>query len=176
MTRPLLARVALEPLTEQHLDTVLAIEERVQTHPWTRGIFSDELAAPHRCYLVATAGTDATHRVIGFGGGLAVLDEAHVTTLAVDPAEQRHGVGTRLLIGLLDWMRAATGAAAATLEVRAGNHGAQRLYSQLGFAPVGLRPGYYPDGGEAAVIMWTDDLRGDAFTRRLETARARLGD
>lgn len=174
MTRPLLARVALEPLAEHHLGAVLAIEERVQSHPWTRGIFTDELRAPERCYLVATGPSPGRPRVIGFGGAMAVLDEAHVTTLAVDPAEQRHGVGTRLLIGLLDWMRTATAAAAATLEVRAGNHGAQRLYSQLGFAPVGLRPGYYPDGGEAAVIMWTDDLRGAAFTRRLEARRSRL--
>ena len=158
------------PLQLEHLDAVLAIEQRVQPVPWTRVLFADELALPQRCWRAAL---DDDGTVRGYAGAQVVADEGHVTNIAVDPDAQRRGTGARLLLALLEWLRT-TEARAATLEVRAGNRVAQRLYSRFGFAPVGLRPGYYAPDGEAAVIMWTDDLAGPAFVRRLEARRAEL--
>ena len=94
---------------------------------------------------------------------MTVEDEAHITTLVVAPAARRQGVAPVVLTALLE-RAVARGADAATLEVRSGNSAARRLYRRFGFAPVGVRRGYYPDGpdgtSEDAVIMWLHDLRG----------------
>jgi len=90
--------------------------------------------------------------VVGFAGVALYPDEAHVMTIAVDPAVQGRGIGARLVAGMLDEV-ARAGLAAATLEVRAGNVAARRLYRRAGFEDAGVRSAYYPDG-EDAVIMW----------------------
>lgn len=168
----------VRPLLTTDLDQVVAIEARIQPRPWTRAVFAAELAQPDtRCYLAAVprGSEGGGGRVRGFGGIMVATDEAHVTTLGVDPDAQRRKVGSRLLLALL---RAAVtrGAMAATLEVRHGNAGAIRLYQRFGFAPVGLRPGYYNDTHEDAMIMWAHDVQGAAFAARLDALSAELGD
>lgn len=153
------ARTRVRPMTPADVADVLAIEVRVQPRPWTEGLLRAELAQPSRCYLVAE---DDGGAVVGFGGVLVAVDEAHVTNLATAPHARRRGVARSLLRGLLD-AAAARGATAATLEVRAGNDAAQALYRRAGFGPVGVRPAYYPPHGEGApaedaVIMWLHDL------------------
>ena len=86
-----------------------------------------------------------------------MVDEAHITTIAVRPTERGRGVGTALMLALLDAARDG-GAAIATLDVRVSNIGAQRLYERLGFLPVGRRVRYYDDNGEDALIMTTPPL------------------
>lgn len=179
--------VVLRPMREQDLEEVLAIEERVYPRPWSAALFASELGAGRahapRRYLVARsaisdamseapAESAAEGRLLGYAGVLVLVDEAHVTTVAVDPAEHRRKVATRLLVAVLEAGRE-LGAAAATLEVRAANRGAQRLYAQLGFAPVGVRPGYYDDTGEDALIMWLHELGSAAVARRLRAQAAR---
>jgi ribosomal-protein-alanine N-acetyltransferase len=102
-----------------------------------------------------------------------VLPDAHVTTLAVDPAWHRRAIGTRLLVALA---RAAvtTGATALTLEVRASNQAAQELYRRFGFAPAGVRKAYYADTGEDALIMWAHDTDSPAFSVRLDEIAAAI--
>ena len=94
--------------------------------------------------------------VVGAALGLLQHDEGHVLDLAVASELRRHGVGTRLLRALLAALLA-QGARAATLEVRAGNLGAQALYRAEGFAVEGRRPGYYPDGDDAILMWWRPD-------------------
>jgi ribosomal-protein-alanine N-acetyltransferase len=111
--------------------------------------------------------------VVGYIGMLRSLEDGHVTTIAVDPAWHRRGIGTRLLA-------AAARAAMArdcqnlTLEVRVSNAGAQELYRRFGFAPAGIRKAYYPDNGEDALIMWANDIDSAGYARRLTEIDATL--
>jgi ribosomal-protein-alanine N-acetyltransferase len=113
-------------------------------------------------YLVVRAG----QRVVAYAGIWLMVDEAHVTTFAVLPAYRRRGIGGLLLAQLMA-LSAEVGAAVCTLEVRLGNGAARRLYQEFGFKPVGLRPRYYSDNGEDALIMTTDRLATPEMGRLL---------
>jgi ribosomal-protein-alanine N-acetyltransferase len=95
--------------------------------------------------------------VVAYAGIWLMVDEAHITTFAVLPAYRRRGIGGLLLAELMA-MSADLGAAVCTLEVRLSNAAARRLYAEFGFKPVGVRPRYYTDNGEDALIMTTDRL------------------
>lgn len=136
------------------LDQVLAIEEHSFPTPWTRQAFTSELCENERAlYLVAVERGE----VVGYVGMWLILDEAHITTLAVHPDRRRAGIGRRLLKEAVQWAKE-RGSRRMTLEVRVSNLGAQRLYQEEGFRRVGIRPGYYQDNDEDAVIMWKEDL------------------
>ena len=94
------------------------------------------------------------------------LTDGHVTTIAVDPAWHRHGIGTRLLLALAR-EAIARGATALTLEVRLSNQGAQELYRRFGFTAVGVRKGYYADTGEDALVMWAYEVERTGVRARL---------
>ena len=131
-------------------------------------LFVGELAKPEsRSYLVARSGAV----VVGHAGVLFIEDEGHVTTISVDPVWQRRQIATRLLLAQLRRSRD-HGATAMTLEVRVANRGAQALYRQFGFAPAGVRKGYYAESGEDALIMWAHDIGTDAMTNRLSSIEA----
>ena len=121
-----------------------------------------ERAPPNRLasYVVARADEE----VVGFAGLWVMVDEAHVTTFAVDPRWRRRGVGERLLLALLD-VALGRHAREATLEVRLSNLPARKLYEKHGFRPVGIRPRYYSDNGEDALIMTTEALASPADAR-----------
>ena len=102
-----------------------------------------------------------------------MLDEAHVTTFAVDPDFRRRSIGERLLLAMLD-VAIANGAREATLEVRLSNMAARKLYEKYGFRPVGLRPRYYSDDNEDALIMTTEPLGEPAMQARLGRLRTDL--
>lgn len=142
--------ITIRPLDPTDVQTVLAMEQANQPSPWTEGIFNDELSAANRTYLIAE---DAD--VVGFGGVMVVGDEAHVTNLLVDPERRGEGIGHRLMSELIQ-AAVAEGARHMTLEVRSDNEAARSLYASLGFAPVGIRPGYY--GDDDALIMWIHDI------------------
>jgi [ribosomal protein S18]-alanine N-acetyltransferase len=180
--RPVASRVSVTPMRRRHVRHVLAIERSVYPRPWSPSLFDSELSqGTTRRYFVALADTAPgrpaalrpARRVVGYAGALVQAGEAHVTTIAVDPAQHRRKVGSHLLVALLDAVRA-MGAEAATLEVRLANRGAQRLYALFGFAPSGVRPAYYRETGEDALIMWAHDLQSAAFGERLDSQRARL--
>jgi [ribosomal protein S18]-alanine N-acetyltransferase len=178
--RPAAVDTRVAPMRPRHLRGVMAIEEAVYPRPWSARLFTAELERrADRCYLVALApsGRWWRRRVVGYAGAMIVPGhsdrDAHITTLAVDPAEHRRKIASRLLLHLLRSV-IAQGAEAATLEVRAGNPGAQRLYSAFGFAPVGVRPRYYTETGEDAVIMWAHDIGSEEFAGRLAHEEARL--
>jgi ribosomal-protein-alanine N-acetyltransferase len=111
--------------------------------------------------------------VAGYGGMWLMVDEAHITTFAVHPAWRRQRIGERLLLAFLD-LAIERGAHEATLEVRLSNVPARRLYEKYGFRPVGLRPRYYSDDNEDALIMTTDALGAPAMRERIERLRGVL--
>jgi ribosomal-protein-alanine N-acetyltransferase len=138
--------------------------------PWPDDAYRSELEANRLAsYLVVRA----ANRVVAYGGIWIMVDEAHITTFAVDPPWRRRGVGETLLLSLLD-LALGRHAREATLEVRLSNVPARRLYEKFGFRPVGLRPHYYSDNGEDALIMTTAPLTGAAMRARLADLRAAL--
>ena len=150
-------------MRRRHLRGVMAIERQVYPRPWSPNLFLSEMSQPgNRAYLVAKLNRD----VVGYGGLVCYGDEAHVTTIAVDPKHHRGKIGTRLLYELVrSAMR--MGASAVSLEVRVSNWGAQRLYARFGFRPVGVRKNYYQETGEDALVMWADDIQSREYRDQL---------
>jgi [ribosomal protein S18]-alanine N-acetyltransferase len=151
-------------MRRRHLKGVMAIERRVYPRPWSPNLFLSEMSElRNRTYLVARIDKE----VVGYGGIMCYGDEAHVTTIAVDPEQHRRKIGTRLLYELmLEAFR--MGGRAVSLEVRVSNWGAQRLYSRFGFRPVGIRKNYYQETGEDAVVMWVDGIRSSEYRAQLD--------
>jgi ribosomal-protein-alanine N-acetyltransferase len=155
--------LAIQRMRRRHLKGVMAIERQVYPRPWSPNLFLAEMNETRdRLYLVAKLDRE----VVGYGGVMVNGDEAHITNVAVDPDHHRHKVGTRLLYELIDGATR-MGATAVSLEVRVTNWGAQRLYGQFGFRPVGIRKNYYQETNEDALIMWADDIRTPHFSDRL---------
>ncbi|HHV58014.1 MAG TPA: ribosomal protein S18-alanine N-acetyltransferase [Firmicutes bacterium] len=141
-------------MTVDDIPGVLEVEVESFTTPWKRDAFFFELLhnkVAH--YLVAKAGD----RVVGYGGMWILVDEAHVTNIAVHPDWRRRGVGETLLKRLLAEAKE-HGADRMTLEVRKSNWSARRLYEKLGFVVLGCRRNYYSETHEDALIMWKYDL------------------
>jgi ribosomal-protein-alanine N-acetyltransferase len=155
--------VVLSPMRRRHLRSVLRIEALVYPRPWSLSLFMSELALrTSRAYVVARL--DGV--VAGYAGMMLAGDDAHVTTIAVDPEWHRYKIGTRLLLHLV---REAIGRNAhhVTLEVRVSNQPAQALYRLFGFRPAGVRKNYYAETNEDALVMWADDVDQPEYTRRL---------
>jgi len=142
-----------EALREEHLPAVLEIEKQANSAPWSERSFRNELDHEHGIFLVALGGG----QVVGYGGVWLVVDEAHVTNVAVNPSLRRQGIGRRLMVELLKRAKE-RGMTCSTLEVRASNEAAIRLYEQLGYKITGHRRGYYPDNREDAAVMWLYEL------------------
>ncbi len=170
----MVARVPLTLIVEamglDDLPAVQAIEQASFTTPWPSHAYRAELET-NRLAQYVVARVDGS--VVAYAGLWLMVDEAHITTFAVDPRWRRQGIGERLLIALLDIARARH-AREATLEVRLSNLAARRLYEKYGFRPVGLRPHYYSDDNEDALIMTTDSLDGSRMAARIERLRAAL--
>ncbi|MDA8259775.1 MAG: ribosomal protein S18-alanine N-acetyltransferase [Betaproteobacteria bacterium] len=136
-------------MTADDLDAVAAAEQRAYAFPWTRGNFSDSLAAGHGAWLALEHG-----QMIGYAVMMQVLDEVHLLNITVLPELQRKGRGSELLQHLfaLARMRSAT---RMLLEVRPGNVSGQALYQRHGFLEIGRRRDYYPahQGREDAIVM-----------------------
>ena len=162
--------VVITPMRRRHVRSVLRIEEQVYPRPWTSSLFLSELALrTTRAYFVARIGRD----VVGYAGVMISFEDSHVTTIAVDPAWQRHGVATRLLVALVR-ESLVRGAQHMTLEVRMSNKGAQDLYRRFGFAPVGVRKNYYPETNEDALVMWAHDVDSPEYARLLAGLEGRV--
>ncbi|HEY8392213.1 MAG TPA: ribosomal protein S18-alanine N-acetyltransferase [Capillibacterium sp.] len=140
----------VEPMTIDDLPEVLAIEEESFPIPWSRSSFLYELLENERAYYCVAK---AEGKVLGFVGMWIIFDEGHITNLAVASTHRRHGVGRALLQHLVTEAKI-RGLRYLTLEVRASNYAAQRLYEEFGFVKTGVRPRYYQDNQEDAYIMW----------------------
>ena len=134
------------------LDAVMAIENGIYTHPWTRGNFRDSLDAHYYCRVFELDAGLTGYSVVSIAAG-----EAHLLNLSVAAEWQGHGYGRGLLAYMIG-IAQEYGALKMFLEVRASNAGAHRLYARAGFCEIGLRRGYYPDQAkpEDAVVMELD--------------------
>ena len=155
-------------MSRSDVPAVATLERIIYPEPWSARIFFDELAQSNRTYIVVVDDGE----IVAYGGVMIIEDDAHVTTLAVVPGFRRMRLGTRLLLALVE-NALGRGARHLTLEVRATNTDAQRLYERFGFAPVGKRKDYY--AGEDAIVMWALDVDADEYGLRLETIRIDLG-
>jgi ribosomal-protein-alanine N-acetyltransferase len=144
------ASFSLRPLGRQDIDEVIAIERRVFSSPWSDGMFALELAKPGGLALAAVSGEQI--------GGYLVMsrydDAWHLMNVAVAPESRRSGIASSLISSAFAEIDEEI---PVTLEVRPSNAGAIALYELLGFRPVAVRPGYYPNDGEDALIMWRGD-------------------
>lgn len=168
---PLKFRV--EPMQVDDIPAVHAIERVSFPVPWPTYAFRQELESNRMArYLVVRA----HDRVVAYAGMWLMVDEAHVTTFAVLPAWRRRGIGGRLLLEMLQ-LAVRLGASVVSLEVRLSNVAARRLYQRFGFRPVGVRPRYYSDNGEDALIMTTEGLDSPGMRDlREQLARRYAGD
>src|SRR6059058_4191096 len=158
------AELEITRMRRRHLKGVMAIERQVYPRPWSPNLFLSEMSETrNRFYVVAKMDRD----VVGYGGIMCYGEEAHVTTIAIDPAHHRQKIGTRVLYELVQ-ESIRMGARAVSLEVRVSNWGAQVLYSRFGFRPVGIRKNYYQETGEDALVMWTDDIRSREYRGMLD--------
>lgn len=136
-------------MTAADIDAVVAIEEAIYPHPWTRGNFDDSIQAGYHCWIVECAGALAGYLVIMTAAG-----EAHLLNLSVAPAWQRRGIG-REALGFALKLARDYGAGKILLEVRPSNRAALALYKSSGFAELAVRRGYYPAGAarEDAIVL-----------------------
>ena len=142
------------------IDEVLEIEQSSQPSPWPARLFLEELDRDWAYVdVVRVQSPDLPQCIVAFCNYWLVGDEVHLLNLATRPDWRRHGIATRLINHLVAFAHA-NQCCVITLEVRKSNHPAQALYSAHGFASVGVRPRYYADRGEDAVVM-TLDLKDD---------------
>ncbi len=136
----------------EDIPDVMVIEHESFSLPWTEQAFRSEMTLNHfaRYLMMDVDGVPA-----GYAGMWTVIDEAHITNIAVRTAYRGRKLGERLLSELLDQAQQ-LGLERATLEVRVSNRVARNLYTKMGFREVGIRKGYYSDNNEDAVIMWID--------------------
>ena len=139
----------IQPMREQDLAEVVAVEDAIYSHPWTRGNFADSIRAGYQCRTLRIAGELAGYFVL-----MAAAGEAHLLNLSIAARHQRNGHGTMLLGVAMDVARG-LGARSLFLEVRPSNGAAQALYTRFGFKKVGVRKGYYPAyfGREDALVL-----------------------
>lgn len=162
--------VELTPMRRRHVRQVLRIEGQVYPRPWSMTLFLQEIARrTDRVYLVARAGG----QVIGYGGLMTTGPEAHITTIAVDPAHHGTKVGTRIMVALME-AAIDRGGKSVSLEVRMSNQVAQRMYRRFGFQAVGIRRGYYVETGEDALVMWADGIDTPMYERLLDRMREKI--
>lgn len=135
------------------LDEVMVIERLAFTHPWSADLFRRELAHDWSTVLVAEEPLEGdARRLVGFIIYWLVHDEIHVLNVATDPKERRRGIARDLIAECIA-QGSRQGATLATLEVRRSNQAAINLYEAFGFRTVGVRPNYYADEGEDALVM-----------------------
>jgi [ribosomal protein S18]-alanine N-acetyltransferase len=166
----LASQVQISAMERFHLNEVMRVDKLVYLRPWSIAMLRQELdKRESRHYVVARV--DNTH--VGHAGIMVVAGEGHITTVAVDPAWQRHGIGALLMLDLHEYA-IERGLEALTLEVRVSNTAAIALYRRFGYAPAGVRKNYYSDEGEDGLIMWAHDIHLPAHRARLDAITAEV--
>lgn len=143
------SEVTIRPMTDEDVPAVSAIEEATFSMPWKPDDFREMIRRDNMTYLVV----EADGKIVGGAGMRNILGDGEITNVAILAEYRRQGLGKRLLVELLK-IGKELGAEAFTLEVRAGNEAAIRLYESLGFVSEGIRPGFYEHPKEDAMIMW----------------------
>lgn len=164
------APIAISAMTLDDVKGVQEVEQASFPVPWPASAFRHELTQNRNArYIVARDGD----RIVGYAGLWLMVDEAHITTFAVLPDARRRRIGERMLQRLFE-IAEELGAEWLTLEVRASNLPAQRLYEKYGFRRAGVRRRYYSDNSEDALIMWTERIKDRAVKDHLRKLRDEL--
>ena len=184
----------VEPMQVEQLDQVRRIERACFPTPWPRNAYRREILKNERAHYVVVRTTNrpapspkrrqfplsllpfgraGARDMVAYAGVWVMLDEAHITTVAVDPDYRRLGLGELLIIQMARISLQAR-ATRMTLEVRMSNDIAQRLYRKFGFSDGGVRPRYYSDDFEDALIMRSEELDSCKFAERMDAAEEEL--
>ncbi len=156
-------------MKESDLPEVMRIEREVFQPGWSEQAFLNDLRNPSALYLVLRL----DGKIVGYAGMWLIVDEVHITNVAVKPEYRGMGFAKRLILRLLHIARQ-RGMVRATLEVRISNTPAQKLYEKFGFRPVAVRKRYYSDG-EDALIMWLETLGEPEYAETLHTIEEECG-
>ena len=141
--------IIIDFIKEDDINEILDISALSFSICWSKNSYLQELTNPVAKYLVAKI----DNTVVGFVGTWIVLDESHITNIAVHPTYRKQGIASKLLEELLNYCKN-QGCTAYTLEVRSSNIAAQSLYEKHGFKQNGIRKRYYEDNNEDAILMW----------------------
>ena len=144
-------------MTEADIDGVLEISSLSFKTPWSKESYIQELSNSLANYIVAKC----DNKIVGFVGTWIIIDEAHITNIAVHPDFRRNNIASTLLDALIELTKNAK-CNAYTLEVRSSNIPAQKLYKKYGFVEQGIRKNYYQDNKEDAIIMWRIDEKNNS--------------
>ncbi len=144
--------INFRPMTIYDIDQILVIEHLAFATPWSREAFYNELMNNQFAKYIVMLDKG---RVIGYCGMWIVVDEAHITNVAVLPQYRGKKLGEALMQKAMELSKQ-YGALSMTLEVRVSNVVAQSLYKKLGFQPGGIRKNYYTDNNEDAIVMWVN--------------------
>lgn len=146
------AQAIVRPMTEDDLEAIMKIEHASFPNPWSQHAFESELRdneyARYFCLV-------DKNKVIGYMGLWFILEEGHITNVAIAPECRGRRLGEFMMRTVAQQMLF-EGMERMTLEVRASNLSAQKLYERLGFVTAGRRKGYYSDNHEDALIMWAE--------------------
>ena len=164
-------KINIVRMTTNDIADVTAIEaESYGKHHWSKSAFYDEMQNNLARYYCAKT---IDNSLVGYAGAWNVIDEAHITTIAVKPDYRRKHIGEALLVSILDNCYNEN-IKYLTLEVRASNDPAICLYTKYGFSSLGTRKGYYQDNNEDALIMWTENIFYDKFKNNYNIIKKNL--
>lgn len=151
MEKKFLARL----MQEKDLDGVLEVEECSFLFPWSRESFEHEIRENKLAKYIVVHPEDDEDKIVAYAGMWVIVDEAHVTNVAVLPDHRGLGLGKYLMAALIQ-ESIKHNVTRMTLEVRATNNIAQTMYRELGFKEAGVRKNYYKEENEDAIIMWKE--------------------
>lgn len=163
----------LNRLTAEKLNAVVELDRLCFGGLWTLEGYQREVDSSHSDLFGLFLPFSSL--LVGFGCLWSIVDEAHITILAVHPQHQSRGLGQAILVALL-WSANRRGLERASLEVRASNKSAIALYQKFGFKTAGRRRKYYQDTGEDALILWRGDLQEPEFIDTLATWQQEASD
>lgn len=156
--------IEIIPMTQEHIDSVVIVEEACFHIPWTKSDFEREIKENKMAiYFVAV---DENKKVAGYAGMWHVINEGHITNVAVLEEYRGQGIGD-MLMDALEKRADELEMIGITLEVRISNYSAQKLYTKHGYKPEGFRKKYYSDTNEDAIIMWKYFPRYENYSETL---------
>ncbi len=166
-----LSSIYITKMTKDDIDDVVAIEaEAYGEHHWSKSSFYEEMNNNLAKYYIAKTEKGET---VGYAGTWHIIDEGHITTIAVKKDYMRKHIGEAIIVKIFEDCYI-NKIKYLTLEVRVSNEAAIGLYTKYGFSSLGTRKGYYQDNNEDALIMWTENIFYDKFKTKFEENREKL--
>ena len=166
-----LFQIHISKMSAEDIENVVQIEaEAYGEHHWSKSSFYDEMQNNLAKYYVAKT---SDGELVGYAGAWHIIDEGHITTIAVKKSYLRKHIGEAIIVKIIEDCYK-EGIKYLTLEVRVSNEPAIGLYTKYGFNSLGTRKGYYQDNNEDALIMWTENIFYEKFKTQFEKNREKL--